>query len=87
MRMAEEMRVAAQRELHEARLQGRSSPQVNGLRSFDPDDANVHSIIEGLEQAGIGACTGLSQPCLVTPTALQYALEPATCSCEAKQLM
>ena len=56
MRMATEQQVAAQRELHETRLQGRSMPAQNGHRSFNPDDAEgVHSIIEGLEQAGIGA--------------------------------
>ena len=56
VRMATEQQVAAQRELHETRLQGRAAPVQNGARSFNPDDAEgVHSIIEGLEQAGIGA--------------------------------
>ena len=53
--MANEQQAAAQRELHETRLQHRAAPAQNGHRSFNPDDVEgVHSIIEGLEQAGIG---------------------------------
>ena len=92
VRMATEQQVAAQRELHETRLQHRATPVQNGARSFNPDDAEgVHSIIEGLEQAGIGKeprpCDRLWYGCwsLLCPALAGIVVLPGCCGNEPKQ--